>query len=450
MKKTFVDVMLELPVDATLRDFLTTHSLPVPDGFAWDDTPETSQFLVEAVKVWPDIAARDRMTANLMASVQLGDAAGKQAMFEAAVTDGAALAGLTLCASDVHRSFWLYVHHPALFERAYDFSFWEQHGQQTQQYDLGLKRQPNGSDANLTALRHAISAFYKRELQCGDGSVAHLVERSPGVFLLSVHVKDMAMLRLEFEGATLKRRVGNPNIHMVLEYAKSTGVVRTLVRGGAKYQQMLVEAFAEHVLGVKASAHKIKSPTLDLSMLRTGFDVPEVFEPRLGEVRAQPAFLDVLHQPVAHTQIAGHILERHRLAQLQDKPLETAGVRPPGIGERNGNHRLRLTITTFNPGNLGKHGHRLVTNRHRRPALGNRPPPDDVRPAAVRTGQFTAIVPHPHHQPPVLFLNRLMFVAANPQRPVEYTRGHAGLPDRMVVVQPPIKPASPHFTTVRS
>ena len=48
MKKTFVDVMLELPVDATLRDFLTTHSLPVPDGFTWDDTPETSQFLVEA------------------------------------------------------------------------------------------------------------------------------------------------------------------------------------------------------------------------------------------------------------------------------------------------------------------------------------------------------------------------------------------------------------------
>ncbi|MCC6917542.1 hypothetical protein [Nitrosomonas sp.] len=141
-----------------------------------------------------------------------------------------------------------------------------------------MKRQPNGSDANLTALRHAISAFYKREPQCGDGSVAHLVERSPEVFLLSVHVKGMATLCLEFEGATLKRRVGNPNIRMVLEYAKSTGVVRTLVRGGAKYQQMLVEAFAEHVLGVKASAHKIKSPTPDLSMLRTGFDVPEVFE----------------------------------------------------------------------------------------------------------------------------------------------------------------------------
>ena len=278
MKKTFVDVMLELPVDTTLRDFLTSHGLPVPDGFAWDDTPETSQILVEAVKIWPDTDARDRMTANLLASVQLGDAAGKQAMFEAVVADGAALVGLTLCQSDIHRSFWLYVHHPALFDRAYDFSFWENHGPQTQQYDLGLKRQPNTADTALVALRQAISAFYKRELQCGDGSEAHLIERSPGVFLLSVHIKDMAMLRLEFEGSTLKRRVGNPNIHMVLEYAKTTGVVRTLVRGGAKYQHMLVEAFAEHVLGVKANAHRIKSPTLDLSMLRTGFDVQEAFE----------------------------------------------------------------------------------------------------------------------------------------------------------------------------
>ena len=278
MKKTFVDVMLELPVDTTLRDFLTSHGLPVPDGFAWDDTPETSQILVEAVKIWPDTDARDRMTANLLASVQLGDAAGKQAMFEAVVADGAALVGLTLCQSDIHRSFWLYVHHPALFDRAYDFSFWENHGPQTQQYDLGLKRQPNTADSALVALRQAISAFYKRELQCGDGSEAHLIERSPGVFLLSVHIKDMAILRLEFEGSTLKRRVGNPNIHMVLEYAKTTGVVRTLVRGGAKYQHMLVEAFAEHVLGVKANAHRIKSPTLDLSMLRTGFDVQEAFE----------------------------------------------------------------------------------------------------------------------------------------------------------------------------
>lgn len=192
--------------------------------------------------------------------------------------DPAAVTGLALCQSDLQRSFWLYTHHPTLFERASDFDFWAHHGTQAQQYDLGVKRTPVDTEAAMTGLRQAISAFYQRERQCGDGCVAYLAERSPGVYLLTVHVKDLAMLRLEFEGVVLKRRVGNPNIHMALEYAQATGVVRTLVRGGQKVQQMLVDAFAEHVLGVKASASRLKSPTLDLSMLRTGFDVPEVFE----------------------------------------------------------------------------------------------------------------------------------------------------------------------------
>lgn len=218
------------------------------------------------------------MAAILMASVSLGDEAGRQAMFEAAMADPAAVTGLALCQSDLQRSFWLYTHHPTLFERASDFDFWAHHGTQAQQYDLGVKRTPIDTEVAMTGLRQAISAFYQRERQCGDGCVAYLVERSPGVYLLTVHVKDLAMLRLEFEGVVLKRRVGNPNIHMVLEYAQATGVVRTLVRGGQKVQQMLVEAFAEHVLGVKANAQKIKAPCLDLSTLRTGFDVPEVFD----------------------------------------------------------------------------------------------------------------------------------------------------------------------------
>jgi len=186
-----------------------------------------------------------------------------QAMFEAAVADPAVVTGLALCQSDLQRSFWLYTRHRALFERACDFDFWAHHSAQAQQYGLGVKRAPMETDAALAGLRQAISAFYQRERQCGDGCVAYLVPRSPGVYLLTVHVKDLAMLRLEFEGVVLKHRVGNPNIHMVLEYSQASGVVRTLVRGGQRVQQMLVEAFAEHLLGVKANAQKIKAPCLD-------------------------------------------------------------------------------------------------------------------------------------------------------------------------------------------
>jgi hypothetical protein len=95
------------------------------------------------------------------------------------------------------------------------------------------------------------------------------------VFLLSVHVKDLAMVQLEFDGDDLRRRVGNPNIHSVMEYSVATGAARSLVKGGAKYHQMLLGAFAEHLLGVKVDARRIWPPTLDLSALRLGFDVPQ-------------------------------------------------------------------------------------------------------------------------------------------------------------------------------
>ncbi|HHW4677961.1 MAG TPA: hypothetical protein ACQGQH_00440 [Xylella sp.] len=75
------------------------------------------------------------------------------------------------------------------------------------------------------------------------------------------------MVDLEFEGDDLKRRVGNPNIHSVLEYSAITGVTRSLVKGGAKYHQMLLKAFAEHLLHVKVYAHRLMPPTLDLSVL---------------------------------------------------------------------------------------------------------------------------------------------------------------------------------------
>lgn len=218
---------------------------------------------------------RDAVAAKLRASVALGDAAGKQAMFQVATGNGGVLTALATCKSDVHRSFWLYVKHPDLFDRAGDVDYFERQVAHAQQHDLGVKKTPDTSDGALAALRADVSAFYQREMQCGDRSKAYVVERSPCVYLLSAHIKDLSTVQLEFEGDDLKRRVGNPNIHSVLEYSASTGVVRSLVRGGAKYHQMLLKAFAEHLLHVKVDALRLRPPTLDLSVLRLGFDVPQ-------------------------------------------------------------------------------------------------------------------------------------------------------------------------------
>ena len=199
-------------------------------------------------------------------------------MFQATHDKPSELVGLIGCKNDLHRSFWLYVNHPALFEAAAEIDYLDQHSQQAQQHDLGLRREVNRDERSITDFCDAIKVFYQRELGCGEVCVVNVLDRSQGTQLITIHAKDLATARLEFEGSQLQRRVGSPNIHMVLEYSQITGVVRTIIRGGAKYHAMLCEAFAAHMLGVSAEAQRIQRPVLDLSKLRLGLQIPQAFE----------------------------------------------------------------------------------------------------------------------------------------------------------------------------
>ncbi len=276
--KTYADVLLNLPVDATLRSFLGHHGLALPDNFDWTDDTGTTTRLIEAIQECPDPTVRDKIVAGLLVSTQLAHPRGKEAMFQIGTWNTSALMGLIVCQSDQHRAFWLFVHHPDLFEQAAEIEYVDSHVQQAQQHDLGTKVSVRRDDASMKAFCEAIKTFYKMELGCGEVCVAHILDRAQGTQLITVHAKDLAMLRLEFEGVILTRRVGSPNIHMVLEYSEATGVARTIIRGGAKYHEMLAKAFAEHLLGVNVSAHRIKPPTLDLSALKLGFQVPTAID----------------------------------------------------------------------------------------------------------------------------------------------------------------------------
>jgi hypothetical protein len=273
--KTYADVLLHLPVDATLQDYLTKRGLSLPGHFHWADDTATTNALIQAIQDWPDAAVRDNIAAGLQTASQLAHPRGKQAMFQVAAGHGAAFMGLIGCQSDEHRAFWLFVHHPGLFEQAAEIEYADSHVQHAQQHDLGTHVPIRRDAASMTAFCEAIKAFYKSELGCGEVCVAYILDRAQGTQLVTVHAKDHATARMEFEGANLMRRVGSPNIHMVLEYFDATGVVRTIIRGGARYHDMLAEAFAEHLLGVDVDAQRIKPPTLDLSTLRLGFHVPQ-------------------------------------------------------------------------------------------------------------------------------------------------------------------------------
>lgn len=275
MKLTYADALLHLPVDATLRTYLNQQGMVLPSDFDWTDEPATSSRLIAEIQAYPDSGVRDKVVAGLHVSTQLAHPRGKQAMFQATTANSPALISLIGCQSDIHRAFWLFVHHLDLFEQAAEMEYVDSHTQHAQQHDLGIKAPVRRDPASMAAFGDAIKGFYQKELGCGEACVSHLLDRAQGTQLVTVHAKDLAMMRLEFDGTTLQRRVGSPNIQMTLEYSQATGVVRTLILGGAKYHEMLAQAFASHLLGVEVTAQRIKPPTLDLSTLKLGFQVPQ-------------------------------------------------------------------------------------------------------------------------------------------------------------------------------
>lgn len=278
MKLTYADVLHELPVDATLQTYLSRCALPLPTTLDWTDSVDTSRQIIGAIQTCADGAIRDRVIAGLQTATQLTHARANSAMFQAAVAHGPVLMGLLACSSDLHRSFWLLVHHPDVFERACDVDYVDSHVSQAQQIDLGVRLPVRRDKLSMDAFCAAIQHFYEKELHCGDVVIGHLMNRAHGTQLVTIHAKDLATTSLEFDGGHLQRRVGNPTIHMAIEYSQRTGVARTLIKGGEKYNKMLATAFAEHLLGVTVTAHRLKPPPLDLSGLRTGFHAQQAIQ----------------------------------------------------------------------------------------------------------------------------------------------------------------------------
>jgi len=275
MKLTYADVLTILPVDATLQNYLVRCGLPLPPTLDWTDAVATSRAIIAAIESCPETAIRDNVIAGLQTATQLTHPRASAAMFQVALDDAAAAAGLSCCSSDLHRAFWLLVHYPKLFEAACDVDYADSHIGQAQQIELGVRLPVRWDAAAMDAFCAAIKDFYKKELRCGDVVIGRLMNRVHGTQLVTIHAKDLATTNLKFIGNVLSRSVDHPTIHMALEYSTRTGVARTLIKGGEKYNRMLANAFAEHLLGVKVDAQRLKPPPLDLSGLRAGFHVPQ-------------------------------------------------------------------------------------------------------------------------------------------------------------------------------
>lgn len=62
MKKTYIDVLLALPPDETLHQFLASHGLAVPPAPEPQPDGPPNRDAIEAIRAWGDTAARRHVT----------------------------------------------------------------------------------------------------------------------------------------------------------------------------------------------------------------------------------------------------------------------------------------------------------------------------------------------------------------------------------------------------
>lgn len=57
--QNYADILINLPIDETLKTFLERHALPLPEGWSWQDNIYTSRTLVKLIQSYLDTVKRE-------------------------------------------------------------------------------------------------------------------------------------------------------------------------------------------------------------------------------------------------------------------------------------------------------------------------------------------------------------------------------------------------------
>ncbi len=228
--------------------------LGAPDRGDGTRQDKRAQALIAAVRELP-APQRQRLADALLHAAQLASPAGFKAMTNAAMNRPEVYRGLMQHDSALQCSFWLHVHHPEVFELACADECLDENRLRSHQYGLAAGAMPATEPAALQALCDELGGYLRRYYGFEGQAHASLCERTPGVYLLGVELKQ---LPAALGGA----------LSLSLEHAPHTGAVRTLVDGNADMHRRLVAAFARHLLGAPVEPERLWPTPYDLTVFR--------------------------------------------------------------------------------------------------------------------------------------------------------------------------------------
>lgn len=273
MPQTYRDVLRRLPLDAHLYRLLTRFSFFPSEDIVFSGEPSTrmSSKLSDAIDTCGDASVRTKVSAMLMRLMLLDHPSADQAMLDAVRGNADALSALAQCQSRHHRALWLHEHDAQAFDRAVQMLELGRGSSMCQRVFFEYRKPMRTDVAAREAFQDALRAFYQKERGCGDVVTVDIWERTPGVYHIAIHVKDLPQTSLEFMDKELHTRVMNPSRSIAIQYAKSTGIAEILISGGARYHKMLARAFALHLLGEDVNPEILPRPEINLEALRGGF-----------------------------------------------------------------------------------------------------------------------------------------------------------------------------------
>lgn len=266
LRAVWSELLEQLPIDDTLQRFFSGTSLSLPSSFEWTESSTHRKQLVDALDQM-EFQVCAHLAVWLNFGTLLAAPSGKQAMQRAlavlttrmpSAERGQILLGLAGCRSDQHRSLWLFVKHPEIFELAMSIE-----APDLLQHELGPGRAINREASAMTLLCDEIHAFYAHTLGPHPTYAAYLHDRQAEPQMLTVSVKTTTAgtggSRMNVDDHARQNYIAETSIiYMMVNYCERTGIAQTLIRGGYRNHLLLARAFEKYLL--RKSKRELAAP----------------------------------------------------------------------------------------------------------------------------------------------------------------------------------------------
>lgn len=173
-------------------------------------------------------------------------------------------------------------------------------GKYWKKYRIPAGLEPSKDRATLDHFARKIAEHYKKS---GGGKSAHheLSERArDGSIQLTIYVEGPVAAYAHFEESQFVRITSRVALETAIVYHPQTGIVETVVKGGAKSHAVVLQLFGEHVVGQTLEPEEIEKKRFNLNALRDGMLEPTIDWRRHGvqKVRLRRARFSPRRDPV--------------------------------------------------------------------------------------------------------------------------------------------------------